>query len=256
MNYRDYSNVNDSVKENYRNARLYQNLDYVKRMRKKFSSPSFFIPFKNILEKLNKFIDLSDPDCNLPNIQHAFQCAEQAEKDGKPDWFVLSVFIHDFGKLLYLFDEDSEGLSLKKQWGIVGDTFIVGCEIPDSIVFPEYNFYAKKEDNKYEDKCGISNMFVSYGHDEYLHQLLEYNENTLPEESKYCIRFHSLYLHHQDRAYDRYMDEKDEKFFDLLKEFNRYDLYTKSEVTYDIEMYGEKYLTLWKKYFKSTGLFL
>ena len=26
-----------------------------------------------------------------------------------------------------------------KQWAMVGDTFIVGCKIPDTILFPEFN---------------------------------------------------------------------------------------------------------------------
>ena len=35
-------------------------------------------------------------------------------------------------------DEDGK-LTIENQWGIVGDTFIVGCKIPDSVVYPEFN---------------------------------------------------------------------------------------------------------------------
>lgn len=260
MNFRNYDSVNDSVKKNYMNARFMQNLNYVQRMRDTFSKPSFFLPYNLILEKLNNFIDLSDPDCNLPNIQHAFQSAEKAWDDGKPDWFVLGVFIHDFGKLLYLQDNDNRGQSLKNQWGIVGDTFVIGCKIPDSVVFPEFNELIDQysELGIYEEGCGLDNVFVSYGHDEYLYQVLNSNQNknTLPKEILYCIRYHSLYLHHRERAYNNLLNDYDREMIVLLQDFNGYDLYTKSKETYNLEEIGKKYLELWRKYFRLEGLYL
>ena len=174
MNFRDYSNVNNEVKENYKNERLFQTVPYVQIMRQKFANVSFFLPFFSILEKMNDFIDLSDPDTELPNIQHAFQCAEKARKDGQPEWFIFSLFIHDFGKLLFLQNDLKNGQSLLKQWGIVGDTFIVGCQIPNQIVFPEYNDLIKQQTQLgiYKKHCGLDNTFISYGHDEYLYQIL------------------------------------------------------------------------------------
>ena len=91
---------------------------------------------------------------------------------------------------------------------------------------------------------------------EYLYQILQYNNNNLPDEAKYCIRFHSLYLHHCDRAYDIFMNKKDHELLPLLKEFNKYDLYTKCDKIYDINEMTNKYLSLWKKYFQTNGLFL
>ena len=43
---------------------------------------------------------------------------------------VLVGFIHDLGKCLCLYGEP--------QWGVVGDTFPVGCAWSDQVVFPEY----------------------------------------------------------------------------------------------------------------------
>ena len=260
MEYRNYDNVNENVRENYKMARIYQSPNYVKEMREKYAVPSFYLSFKEILEKLNAFIDLSDPDCNLPNIQHAFQSAEQAQKDGKPDWFVLGLFIHDFGKLLYLQNDEKNGQSMKNQWGIVGDTFIVGVRIPDEIVLPEFNNLMRplSEMGNYEKHCGLDNMFISYGHDEYLYQVLKngINGNSLPDEILYCIRYHSLYLHHKDEVYDRFLNNRDREMLSLLKEFNGYDLYTKSEVIYDVREMGMKYFNLWRKYFELDGLYL
>jgi len=229
-------------------------------MRDKFSTPSFFLTFNQIIDRLNNFVDLSDPDCSLPNIQHAFQSAEKAIKDGKPDWFVLTLFIHDFGKLLYLQNNDSNGHSLKKQWGIVGDTFVVGCRIPNSIVFPEFNNLLRQESELgiYQKHCGLDNVFISYGHDEYLYQILKnyMNKNKLSQEALYCIRYHSLYLHHRENAYGFLLNKNDKDMLAILREFNKYDLYSKSSEIYDVKETSQKYLELWKKFFTLNGLYL
>ena len=49
---------------------------------------------------------------------------------GYPRWMVLTGFIHDLGKCLCLYGEP--------QWGVVGDTFPVGCAWSKDIVFHEY----------------------------------------------------------------------------------------------------------------------
>ena len=172
---RDYTNCNENVKTNYRIARQMQNPAFVKHMRMRFSKPSFFLSFNDILNALNKFTDLSDPDMELPNIQHAYQSAEKAFNDGKSDWFVLTLFIHDFGKLLYLQNEPKYGLSDSSQWAIVGDTFITGCAFPNQILFPQYNppnYHS--EYGIYKPNCGLNKTLISYGHDEYLFQILSH----------------------------------------------------------------------------------
>ena len=49
---------------------------------------------------LEKFVDRSDPDLELPNIVHALQTAERARAAGEPDWMVLTALIHDLGKMV------------------------------------------------------------------------------------------------------------------------------------------------------------
>ncbi len=82
------------------------------------------------MEFLNTLVDDSDPDIELDQLQHLLQTAEAIRADGHPDWFVLTGFLHDMGKVLCLFGEP--------QWAVVGDTFPVGCQHSDKIVYPEF----------------------------------------------------------------------------------------------------------------------
>ena len=86
------------------------------------------------------FVDLSDPDTELSNHQHLWQTTEGIRKDGHPDWMQFVGLAHDLGKILHLRGgTDEEGTSMATQWGIVGDTYITGCAIPETVVFPEFN---------------------------------------------------------------------------------------------------------------------
>ena len=52
------------------------------------------------LIRLNDLVDESDPDCDVPNIVHAFQTAERIRQDHPDhDWFHLTGLIHDMGKV-------------------------------------------------------------------------------------------------------------------------------------------------------------
>lgn len=88
---------------------------------------------------LNNLIDVSDPDLDLPNVQHLIQSAEAIRAEGRPDWMQLAGLIHDLGKIMFLWGSDEDGTSQAEQWGMVGDVFVVGCKLPDSCVCPEFN---------------------------------------------------------------------------------------------------------------------
>jgi inositol oxygenase len=45
----------------------------------------------------------------------------------------------NFGMSGYLKGSDKDGTGLNEQWGLVGDTWVVGCRILDTLVFPEFN---------------------------------------------------------------------------------------------------------------------
>ena len=179
------------------------------------------------MDRLNALIDDSDPDTDLSQIEHNLQTAEAIRKDGNPRWMILTGFIHDMGKVLCLFDEP--------QWAVVGDTFPTGCAWSDMIVFPQY-FDANPDKQHpelqtacgvYSEHCGLDNVEMSWGHDEYLYHV---TRPYLPEEAQYMIRYHSFYPAHREGAYRHLMNAKDEKLFESVRVFNPYDLYSKSDV--------------------------
>jgi len=234
--FRDYNSATNNIKINYKNARIFQTVEFVKYMNNKYNNFTIDISITEALNALNKFIDLSDPDTKLPNLEHLYQSAQAALDNNEPEWIIIICLIHDLGKIIYLKGDSLDGTSINNQYSIVGDTFIVGCKIPDSIVYPEYNIlntdmHNDKYNSKYgiyKSNCGLEKCLISYGHDEYLYQLLKFNNINLSEEALYIIRYHSLYLHHKENAYKHLLNDKDIKLLPLLKKFNTYDLYSKN----------------------------
>ena len=264
--FRDFDNVEENVRENYRLARQFQTVDFVKAMHTKFSLFDMKLDIWHIFEQLNHLVDVSDPDISHPNLYHAFQTAEIIRKANHPEWLQVVGLIHDLGKIMYLKGGNSLGCGKEKQWAMVGDTFIVGCKIPDTIVFPEFNKNNPdaKDDRyntqlgMYKPNCGLDQVLCSWGHDEYLYQILSSDKNihSLPDEALYIIRFHSLYLHHDKNSYHYLLSKKDETNLKWLHVFNQYDLYSKSDEEIDIDQLKPYYLSLISKYFKDTFLFI
>jgi inositol oxygenase len=179
--------------------------------------------------KLNTFIDDSDPDTSLSQIEHLLQTAEALRRDGKPRWMQLTGLIHDLGKLLYFFG--AEG-----QWAVVGDTFPVGCAFDEhNIVLPasfagnpdrDHAIYGTP-DGIYHAGIGLDNLMLSWGHDEYLFRVV-CDQSVLPPEALAIIRYHSFYPWHSRGAYARFMDSHDKEMLKVVREFNPYDLYSKA----------------------------
>jgi len=202
------------------------------------------------LDKLNDLVDESDPDVDIPNIVHGYQTAEKIRQEHPDeDWFHLTGLIHDLGKIMAFYGEP--------QWAVVGDTFPVGCLPGPNIVYRETTFdnYPDLKDERYNTKygmykpnCGLSNVMMSWGHDEYLYRVLKHNKTTLPEEALYMIRFHSFYPWHSGGDYMYLCDEKDLKMMPWIHEFNKYDLYTKCPETPDIDALKPYYQSLVDKY--------
>ena len=183
------------------------------------------------VDSLSAFVDASDPDLDLPQIEHSLQTAESLRAAEAPDWMVLTGFLHDLGKVLHLFGEP--------QWAVVGDTFPVGCAFSDRIVWPE--LFDANPDTRvpefstrlgiYAEGCGLDRVHLSWGHDEYLFHVLR---DHLPEESLYVIRYHSFYAQHREHAYDFLLDEGDRRLMEVVREFNSHDLYSKSATRPDL----------------------
>lgn len=217
--------ANPSVAEFYRLNHTNQTLDFVLQKEKEYGALNR--GHKSIwaaADYLNTLIDDSDPDTDLSQIEHLLQTAEAIRKDGQPRWFILAGFIHDLGKVLCLYGEP--------QWAVVGDTFPVGCAWSDQIVFHKY--FAHNPDRSipeyqtpcgiYEPHCGLDNVHMSWGHDEYIYRVVR---DYLPEPALYMLRYHSFYPAHRHGAYRHLMSPHDEKMFAWVNKFNPYDLYSK-----------------------------
>ena len=246
--FRNYeANARPSVREFYRLNHLYQTYDFVQAKKKEFLSLSRKqMSVWEAAEYLNQLVDDSDPDTDMSQLEHLLQTAEQIRRDGKPRWFILTGFVHDLGKILCLFGEP--------QWAVVGDTFPVGCAYADSIVFKD--FFADNPDSQtrkyrsragvYEEGCGLDNVHLSWGHDEYIYHVAK---DYLPEEALYMLRYHSFYPAHRERDYEYLMNERDKAMFDQVRAFNPYDLYTKSHEKPDVTKLRPFYEELIAEYF-------
>ena len=128
--FRDYNDpARETVREFYRLNHLYQNYDFVLQKKEHYTKlKKRKMSLWDAVEFLNTLVDDSDPDTDLDQTQHLLQTSEAIRADGHPDWFILTGFLHDLGKILCLFGEP--------QWAVVGDTFPVGCQFSQSIVYP------------------------------------------------------------------------------------------------------------------------
>ncbi|KAJ3062740.1 hypothetical protein HDU98_001397 [Podochytrium sp. JEL0797] len=248
--FRNYTNTTSGVARLYAENHRLQTLDYVLATKKALARPSFgAFGIWAVLAQLDSLVDESDPDTENAQTQHALQSAEAARRDAQPRWMQLVCLIHDLGKMLCL-----NGF---EQWTVVGDTFPVGCRFSEKIVHSQ--FFAENPDTNnpalsselgiYEKHCGLSNVHLSYGHDEYLYNIVK---GHVPFEASYVIRFHSFYAHHKEGAYDYLLDETDRKMLPLILEFNKYDLYSKSQALVDVESVKEYYSELIDEFFPST----
>ncbi|KAG5652596.1 hypothetical protein H0H81_004427 [Sphagnurus paluster] len=201
------------------------------------------------MEKLNTLIDESDPDTSLSQIEHLLQTAEAIRRDGKPEWMQVAGLVHDLGKLLLFFG--SQG-----QWDVVGDTFVVGCKFSDKIIYPDT--FVTNPDSRdsvysteygiYTPNCGLDNVMLSWGHDEYLYHVFK-DQSTLPEEALAMIRYHSFYPWHREGAYTHLTNEKDIKILAAVRAFNPYDLYSKSDAPCNVAELRPYYQGLIAKFF-------
>jgi inositol oxygenase len=239
-----------SVKEFYRLNHRYQTLEFVLEKKREY------LPLRKremgiweAMEYLNTLVDDSDPDTSLSQIQHLMQTSEQIRQDGHPHWFILAGLIHDLGKVLCLFGEP--------QWAVVGDTFPVGCAYSHKIVYSEF-FAANPDSDRpeyqtpcgiYSEGCGLDNVHLSWGHDEYLYQVVK---DYLPEEALAMIRYHSFYPGHREGAYQHLMNDRDRELFAWVRAFNPYDLYSKADQPPNVEALRPYYEDLIAEYFPPT----
>jgi len=250
------------VETHYRLMRENQTVEFVNKMHEKYNyrEPRAYMTVREGFEKLESYVDSADPDVSVPNLVHMLQTAEGIRKDGLPDWMQLIGLIHDMGKMMFLWgtaDEGQDGSGDVAQWALGGDTWVVGCEIPDTVVFPQFNSLNKDASDLryntelgiYSEGCGLDSVKFTYGHDEYMYQMVVANKCNFPEEGLAMLRYHSAYPWHREGSYKQFMNEKDRRMLPWIVKFNDYDLYTKSDDNIlDVEALWPYYQSLIDKY--------
>lgn len=246
--FRDYdAEKRSSVREFYRLNHKHQTLAFAMQKKGEFLGLSRRrMGVWEAMEYLNTLVDDSDPDTEISQIEHLMQTAEAIRRDGRERWFILTGLVHDLGKILCLFGEP--------QWAVVGDTFPVGCRFSEKIVYSE--FFEDNPDSHdpryqtelgiYTEKCGLGNIHLSWGHDEYMHHVVK---DHLPEEALAMIRWHSFYPAHKEGEYARFMTDRDRELMACVRDFNQYDLYSKGDDRPDVEALAPYYKELIAEYF-------
>jgi inositol oxygenase len=256
--FRDYGNNPraERVRNFYKTNHEKQTVDFVKEMHATMFKPENTIKMAiwEALEKLDTYVDESDPDTNKSQMAHAMQTSEaiRAAYPGEEyEWFVLTGLLHDLGKIV----GPLRGLD---QWCVVGDTFPVGCQWGTENVFHEFFQGNPDKDTAqyqtltgiYSDKCGMNNLLMSFGHDEYLYQVLSRSPQCkLPAEGLFVIRFHSFYPWHNKNGYMHFCTEKDLEMLEWVRKFQKNDLYSKSLAVPDPEALKPYYMGLIQKFF-------
>jgi inositol oxygenase len=228
QDFRNYDAETDGyVREFYRKNHENQTLEFVQRKKAEYLTlDRKQMTVWEMLDYLNDVVDESDPDTDFTQLDHALQTAEAARNANQPRWMIATGLIHDLGKVLCKFGEP--------QWAVVGDTNPVGCRFSPKIVHSQ--FFEKNPDSAnpvyatelgiYERGCGLQNVHMSWGHDEYLYHVVK---DRLPIEALYMIRYHSFYSWHKEGEYDYLCNDEDRLLVKWVRAFNRYDLYSKAD---------------------------
>ncbi|KAJ9303118.1 hypothetical protein DTO271G3_492 [Paecilomyces variotii] len=254
--FRQFEDACDRVKKFYAQQHTLQTVAFNLKARNEFKCKTrAHMTVWEAMEKLNTFIDECDPDTSESQMTHLLQSAEALRRDGKPRWMQLVGLIHDLGKLLFFFGAQG-------QWDVVGDTFPVGCAFDNRIIFGTESFRNNEDYNSaiystkfgiYSPGCGLDNVMLSWGHDEYLYNIVK-DQSTLPREALAMIRYHSFYPWHREGAYHELMNEDDKEMLAAVRAFNPYDLYSKSDEVPNPEKLKPYYLELIDEYFPTKVL--
>jgi len=237
--YRDYDNLDEDasrVKETYRAMHTNQTHEFAKAKRAEYL-PGIIGEYSvmEVMDMLAHLVDESDPNTELSNDLHMYQTAERI-REVHPDkpWFQLVGLVHDMGKILALQGEP--------QWAVVGDVWVTGCAPSKSVVFAKDTFKDNPDSHDpryntalgvYKEQCGLEHLVTSWGHDEYMYQVLTRNKIPLPDEALYIIRFHSFYPWHHGGDYMELCNEKDKEMLPWVQQFSSFDLYSKTDTVPD-----------------------
>ena len=146
---------------------------------------------------------------------------------------------------------DADGTSVRTQYGVVGDSRVIGRPVSASAPFAYLPYPADRIE--YDPGCGIENTIRTVGHDDYLafalEDMVERGECTLPSESIFIVRFHSLFPWHSNNDYEDLENAKDRRMKKIVQRFSGFDLYSKSDSVRRWADYRNSYLPILSKYF-------
>ena len=245
--FRDYEHADKRVAEFYLQNHTHQTLDFVLEKKRDYLALNRrTMTVFEALEYLNTLVDDSDPDVDFTQIEHALQTAEAIRAANGPRWFIVTGLVHDLGKILCLFGEP--------QWAVVGDTFPVGCRWSPKIVHSQFFVHNpdkdvaayQTENGIYQPGCGLDNVHMSWGHDEYVAHAVK---DRLPQEAIYMLRYHSFYPWHKENEYLHLTNETDREMVKWVRAFNRYDLYSKGAPRPKVDEVMPYYEDLVKEFF-------
>ena len=237
----NFENTNQNIIETYLQQRKFHNMDFFNVLKNKYCQFTNKNTFWELFDMLKDFVNLSDPTINRSKNYNLFQTAESIRQDGLPEWFQFIGLIHDLGKIIFKKGSDKDGTYLNNKYSIIGNTFILDCPIPDTIIYPEFNifnsyyhnnieirnkkykeFNLKEKLGNYQKNCGFENINCSFTNNEYLYQLLKFNNVSLPKQAFYIIRYHSLYLWHYENEYTFFENETDKEMKFWVQLFQKY----------------------------------
>ncbi|KAG6865496.1 hypothetical protein C0991_002095 [Blastosporella zonata] len=213
--FRDYDAACDRVKNFYKEQHEKQTVEFNIQARVNFKKTTRArMGIWEAMEMLNTLIDESDPDVGIFTVK------------------VPSAFL-DIGSLLVVGCKFSDKI-------IYPETFVVNPDYDDAIYSTKYGIY--------QPHCGLDNVMLSWGHDEYLYHVLK-DQSTLPDEALAMIRYHSFYPWHREGAYSHLTNDEDERLLAAVRAFNPYDLYSKSDVPCEAKELRPYYEKLIAKFF-------
>lgn len=246
--FRNYDAAPEHVKAFYQENHQNQTYQFVLDTEAQYSareSRTLVLPMMDMLIISGELRDASDPDNDHPQIVHALQSAISVKEHKGPEWLEVTALVHDVGKLLgtnILSEDPKNPREPLPQWAVVGDTFPVGVQFSDKIVFadffkddpqgrwkgnldtydPRYN----TPNGIYPEHVGLDKLKISYSHDGYLHDVLK-GESNLPQAALDMIRYHSLYPVHREGEYQHLLIPEDKRAIAAAVGFNEHDLYSK-----------------------------
>lgn len=174
------------------------------------------------------------------------QAAEGARLAGKPDWMQFIALIHDMGKIMFRWgtrEEGQNGDAASPQFALGGDTWVVGCAVPNCTVLPHLNTLNPDRSHPvystahgvYSPHCGMMSLQYAFGHDEYMYRMVLHNavgrqaaafrqgemaqateeeavaaaasSCPIPVEGLAMLRLHSCYPWHKGGAYKDFMSD-------------------------------------------------